>query len=174
MLESVGPSSQRESKARAILSDMPVSAAPSSGLRVNEAGSVSRFRISYPVAMVRVNGFSRKGYSEREPITRVDGSRVRCGAVCPDTFLSVLMFGICPPFRSFTRKREVWTQPGRSVGLFVLFTNYFLATFAAQRPPEFTHIWSERSPVERILINPMAALLNIRADCGLPDRKSVV
>jgi len=40
---------------------MPVSAAPSSGLRVNETGSIP-FEDILTVAMVRVNGFSRKGY----------------------------------------------------------------------------------------------------------------
>jgi hypothetical protein len=45
MLESVlaphRKGEQSESKARAVLADIPVSAAPSSGLRVNEMGSVS-------------------------------------------------------------------------------------------------------------------------------------
>ncbi len=65
-------------------------------------------------------------------------------------------------FRSEPRKAGRKVQPNQADPLTSL--GCFLATCAAQCPPELTRIWSERSPVEGVLRSPMAVLFNIRAD----------
>ena len=68
-------------------------------------------------------------------------------------------------FRSRLRKEGRKVRPNQADPVTCL--GCFLATFAAKCPPEFTRIWSERSPVERFLRNPIVVLLNIRANCSL-------